>query len=112
MSLSPQKVDFEKIWNGLQEGVANIITLTGVKGMPMIEYDCTSQDHHCVVIIAWCDFFCLFVFYLYFFFCSHISARATETFTSSAQRRPSPTLKSSTCVCVPFSSSMSPLCVR
>jgi hypothetical protein len=38
MSLSPQKVDFEKIWNGLQEGVANIITLTGVKGMPMIEY--------------------------------------------------------------------------
>ncbi|ELR25392.1 cullin 1, putative [Acanthamoeba castellanii str. Neff] len=37
MSLSPQKVDFEKIWNGLQEGVANIITLTGVKGMPMIE---------------------------------------------------------------------------
>jgi len=37
MSLSPQKVDFEKIWSGLQAGVAHIITLTGVKGMPMIE---------------------------------------------------------------------------
>jgi hypothetical protein len=46
MSLSPQKVDFEKIWAGLQEGVAKIVTLTGVKGMPMIEdiYKlCTAQ---------------------------------------------------------------------
>jgi hypothetical protein len=37
-SLSPQKVDFEKIWSGLAEGIGKIITLTGVKGMPMIEY--------------------------------------------------------------------------
>lgn len=43
MSLSPQKVDFEKIWSGLQVGVSNIITLTGVKGMPMIEYDYPSS---------------------------------------------------------------------
>jgi len=38
MSLSPQKVDFEATWSGLQEGVAKIVTLTGVSGMPMIEY--------------------------------------------------------------------------
>jgi hypothetical protein len=43
MSLSPQKVDFEKIWAGLQEGVAKIVTLTGVKGMPMIEYVTSSN---------------------------------------------------------------------
>ena len=38
MSLSPQRVDFEKIWAGLQDGLSKIVTLTGVKGMPMVEY--------------------------------------------------------------------------
>jgi hypothetical protein len=37
MSLSPQKVDFEKIWGGLKDGISKIVTLTGVKGMPMFE---------------------------------------------------------------------------
>jgi hypothetical protein len=36
-SLSPQKVDFEKVWSGLADGIGKIITLTGVKGMPLIE---------------------------------------------------------------------------
>lgn len=38
MSLSPQKVDFEKVWGGLSVGVGKILTLTGVSGMPMVEY--------------------------------------------------------------------------
>jgi hypothetical protein len=38
MSLSPQKVDFEAIWKDLAEGVGKIVTLAGVKGMPMYEY--------------------------------------------------------------------------
>jgi hypothetical protein len=38
MSLSPQKVDFEKVWGTLSSGVGNILTLTGVRGMPMVEY--------------------------------------------------------------------------
>jgi hypothetical protein len=38
MSLSPQKVDFEAIWADLAEGVGKIVTLAGVKGMPMYEY--------------------------------------------------------------------------
>eukprot|EP01087_Luapelamoeba_hula_P016964 TRINITY_DN5286_c0_g1_i1.p1 TRINITY_DN5286_c0_g1~~TRINITY_DN5286_c0_g1_i1.p1 ORF type:complete len:750 (+),score=121.38 TRINITY_DN5286_c0_g1_i1:207-2456(+) len=46
MSLSPQKVDFEQVWAGLQDGVSKIVTLTGVSGMPMMEdiYKlCTAQ---------------------------------------------------------------------
>jgi len=46
MSLSPQKVDFELIWSGLASGVGKIVTLEGVKGMPMYEdiYKlCTAQ---------------------------------------------------------------------
>jgi len=45
-SLSPQKVDFEKIWGGLADGIGKIVTLTGVKGMPLVEdiYRlCTAQ---------------------------------------------------------------------
>jgi hypothetical protein len=38
MSLSPQKVDFEKVWGTLSTGVGKILTLTGVSGMPMVEY--------------------------------------------------------------------------
>lgn len=38
MSLSPQKVDFEKVWGTLSLGVGKILTLTGVSGMPMVEY--------------------------------------------------------------------------
>jgi hypothetical protein len=37
MSLSPQKVDFNTVWARLVDGVSKIITLTGVKGMPMYE---------------------------------------------------------------------------
>lgn len=46
MTLSPQKVDFEAIWGSLAERVGKIVTLTGVKGMPMFEdiYKlCTAQ---------------------------------------------------------------------
>lgn len=45
-SLSPQRVDFEKVWANLSVGVEKIITLTGVKGMPIFEdiYRlCTAQ---------------------------------------------------------------------
>jgi hypothetical protein len=48
MSLSPQKVDFEAIWKDLAEGVGKIVTLAGVKGMPMYEIIyklCTAQPH-------------------------------------------------------------------
>ena len=38
MSLSPQRVDFDKIWANLSDGIGKIVTLTGVKGMPMFEY--------------------------------------------------------------------------
>jgi hypothetical protein len=37
-SLSPQSVKFDPLWEGLAEGIEKIITLTGVRGMPMIEY--------------------------------------------------------------------------
>lgn len=38
ISLSPQTVKFEPLWLGLQDGISKIVTLTGVKGMPMMEY--------------------------------------------------------------------------
>lgn len=37
MSLSPRKVDFDVVWASLAESVKKIITLSGVKGMPMFE---------------------------------------------------------------------------
>jgi len=48
MTLSPQKIDFEKTWLGLSIGIGKIITLTGVKGMPIYEdiyRVCTAQPH-------------------------------------------------------------------
>jgi hypothetical protein len=33
-----QPVNFDEVWGTLSVGVKKIITLTGVKGMPMIEY--------------------------------------------------------------------------
>jgi hypothetical protein len=49
MTLSPQKVDFEKVWNTLSVGVGKILTLTGVTGMPMAEYVFVLFIHHVFV---------------------------------------------------------------
>jgi hypothetical protein len=46
MSLSPQKVDFQSVWERLADGVSKLITLSNVKGMPLYEdiYKlCTAQ---------------------------------------------------------------------
>jgi hypothetical protein len=39
LSLSPRKVDFDKVWGNLAPAVKNVISLENVKGMPMMEYD-------------------------------------------------------------------------
>ena len=38
MTTYPKKVDFDKIWSNLSEDISKIMNLTGVKGMPIIEY--------------------------------------------------------------------------
>jgi hypothetical protein len=41
-AIRSQPVDFNQVWTTLSDGVKKIVTLTGVKGMPMIEYGCDS----------------------------------------------------------------------
>lgn len=49
-SLSPQPVRFEPIWTGLADGIGKIVTMTGVKGMPLVE--CAIPFLHAVAALT------------------------------------------------------------
>lgn len=36
--LSPRVINFDQTWASLSDGISKIITMSGVKGMPLVEY--------------------------------------------------------------------------